>query len=355
MKSVIKTGKTIDEAIQAGLNELGATKEQAEIEILEEPSKGLFGILGGKDAVVRISVEDHFKEELLRDLRLPYVDEKTAKKQEKHIDNTPVEKAEPVVSTESEIQPVQKEESIEEPVEAPVNPVENIDATDALMQEQQEDVLAQEQHENSIEETLEEEPVNPVENIPPTYDLMEEQQEETLLEDHHQKESEEAHDDVHVEDVDVEDEPSVLLLKEMIAPIDANAKYTAQLRNHNLHITVEGQDEDSIGLLIGRRGDTLDAMQYLLSVAAHRKNLPYRKVILDINGYRKKREETLIRLAQRSAQKVKKSGRSFRLEPMNPYERRIIHSELQKMDGVHTISEGNEPYRRVVIRANRNE
>ncbi|QCX33594.1 protein jag [Caloramator sp. E03] len=121
------------------------------------------------------------------------------------------------------------------------------------------------------------------------------------------------------------------------------------------------KDEDNIlkvnlvgpkmGILIGHRGETLDAIQYLLSLVINKNNdeNSYKKVILDTENYRKKREETLVKLANRLAYKVKRYNKSITLEPMNPYERRIIHSALQNNPYVTTHSEGEEPYRKVVI------
>lgn len=105
----------------------------------------------------------------------------------------------------------------------------------------------------------------------------------------------------------------------------------------------------NMGYLIGHRGETLDALQYLTSLVVNRETEEYTRVVLDTENYRKRREETLIRLAKRIADKVSKSGKRFRLEPMNPYERRIIHFALQGDERVTTASEGDEPYRRVVI------
>jgi len=106
-----------------------------------------------------------------------------------------------------------------------------------------------------------------------------------------------------------------------------------------------------MGLLIGRRGETLDAMQYLVSLVANknRKEEGYIRVTLDTEGYRSRREETLKRLARKNAMHVRQSGRSVSMEPMNPYERRILHSALQGFNGVTTHSEGEEPNRHVVI------
>ncbi len=115
-----------------------------------------------------------------------------------------------------------------------------------------------------------------------------------------------------------------------------------------IDITGEGS-----GMLIGHHGDTLDALQYLLNLAANRREegekREYLKVTLDIEGYRAKREETLRALARKQADKVLKYKRSVMLEPMNPYERRIIHSEVQNIKGVSTNSIGSENNRKIVI------
>lgn len=105
-----------------------------------------------------------------------------------------------------------------------------------------------------------------------------------------------------------------------------------------------------MGAIIGYRGETLDSLQYLTSLVINKvKEDKYKRVILDTENYRHKREETLKRLANKIAYKVRKSGRAVKLEPMNPYERRVIHSELQNNEFVKTFSEGEEPYRKVAI------
>ncbi len=104
-----------------------------------------------------------------------------------------------------------------------------------------------------------------------------------------------------------------------------------------------------LGSLIGRHGDVLDSLQYLASLAANRVYDGFYRITLDVEGYREKREETLRRLAQKQAEKVLKFKRSFALEPMNPYERRVIHTEIQKIAGVATYSIGQDAERRIVI------
>lgn len=105
----------------------------------------------------------------------------------------------------------------------------------------------------------------------------------------------------------------------------------------------------SMGVLIGRRGETLNALQYLTSLVANKQEGPYRRVVVDTEDYRLKREATLRRLAKRMAEDVRRSGKSISLEPMNPYERRVLHATLQDHPYVTTHSEGEEPNRHVVI------
>ena len=113
-----------------------------------------------------------------------------------------------------------------------------------------------------------------------------------------------------------------------------------------LSINREGPE---MGILIGKRGQTLDALQYIISLAVNKKSESYIRVKLDTENYRARRKETLENLAKNIAFKVKRSKRSFALEPMNPYERRIIHATLQNDKYVSTKSEGEEPYRKVIV------
>ena len=118
-----------------------------------------------------------------------------------------------------------------------------------------------------------------------------------------------------------------------------------------LSINLEGED---MGILIGKRGQTLDSLQYLVSLVVNKSSSDYIRVKLDTENYRERRKETLETLAKNIAYKVKRTKRSVSLEPMNPYERRIIHSALQGNKFVETVSEGEEPYRHVVVKLKRN-
>ncbi len=125
-----------------------------------------------------------------------------------------------------------------------------------------------------------------------------------------------------------------------------NANIECFSNDKNLYIRLS---EESMGILIGRRGDTLNALQYLCSLVANRKSGSYKRVIIDTENYRTKREETLRQLARKLAEEVRRSGKKAVLEPMNPYERRVLHFALQHNKYVTTYSEGEEPNRRVVI------
>lgn len=122
------------------------------------------------------------------------------------------------------------------------------------------------------------------------------------------------------------------------------------VENNALNVKLSAEN---IGIIIGRRGETLDALQYLLGLAVNRQSDKFMRVTLDVSNYREKREETLIRLAKKLADKVERTKKNITLEPMNPYERRIIHATLQDYGQVETYSIGDEPNRKVVIRYKR--
>lgn len=140
-------------------------------------------------------------------------------------------------------------------------------------------------------------------------------------------------------------------LEKIVESMSLKASVKTKRENNNLIIDVVGINPKNKGIIIGKRGKTLDAIQYLLSIYVNKEEEEYIKVIMDIEGYRKKRKKSLVRLAKRMANKSLSSGRKVKLEPMNPYERRIIHSTLQNFEGVETFSEGEDPYRRVVIKS----
>ena len=143
-----------------------------------------------------------------------------------------------------------------------------------------------------------------------------------------------------------EGHPVETFLRDVTTEMGIDLDFTVKSGNGIVYVNITGKDT---GTIIGKRGQTLDAIQYLASIVANKESDEYVRVILDAENYRSKRERTLMNLANRLAGKVERSGRSITLEPMNPYERKVIHSTLQDHPYVTTRSEGKEPYRRVII------
>lgn len=231
MKMVEKSAKTVEEAVKSALEELKADKENVDIEILEQPSKGIFGLLGGKPAKVRVS---------LKEVKVPEI----------------------------------------------------------------------------VKETV--------------------------------KESKREKKETRILDYTLEKEKAKKFLRDVLQAMDIKAEIRLKDTNEGLYINLSGP---KMGIIIGRRGQTLDSLQYLVSLVVNKDKDRdgFIKVILDTEDYRKKREETLQRLAKRLADRVQKTGKKVELEPMNPYERRIIHYTLQEFNDITTFSEGEEPYRKVII------
>ena len=146
--------------------------------------------------------------------------------------------------------------------------------------------------------------------------------------------------------VPCEDHEALRFLKEVIKEMGLDLDITAKKGENSLYLDIQGKDS---GTIIGKRGQTLDAIQYLTSLVANKESEVYTRVVVDAENYRAKREKTLEALANRLANKVVKTKRSVKLEPMNPYERKVIHAALHDHPKVVTRSEGQDPYRRVVI------
>lgn len=157
------------------------------------------------------------------------------------------------------------------------------------------------------------------------------------------------------EDFDIENSAKVQTAKKYLTDVLhalglENFEINAIRREGNIVLDITGE---KLGVVIGRRGETLDSLQYLTILASNRTEESYCRISIDCNGYRDKRRETLESLAKRTSAKVIKQGRKIALEPMNPYERRIIHSCVAEIEGVSSHSTGVEPYRKVVIYADK--
>ena len=136
----------------------------------------------------------------------------------------------------------------------------------------------------------------------------------------------------------------------MIEDMGIDCDIESRTEGNMIKFNIMCSEESDIGIIIGKRGETLDSLQYIVNLVTNRNADTYIRVILDCNQYRSKRERSLQKLARRLADKAVQTGRDIKLEPMNPYERRIIHTYLQNDKNVNTFSQGNEPNRRVIIK-----
>lgn len=156
-----------------------------------------------------------------------------------------------------------------------------------------------------------------------------------------------------IEDILTEENmtPGLLRARQYIADIYAAMGITVTITTMRTAngIRMELRSDNKSGTIIGRRGETLDSIQYLASILVNKDSEDYCRLLLDSNGYREKRRKTLEQLTEKIARSVLRSGRSTTLEPMNPYERRIIHSKISEIEGVTSKSVGEDPYRKVVV------
>ena len=313
MKQFEAAAKTVEEAIEQGLQELGVSIGDVDVLVVEEGSKGLFGLFGSRPAKVRLTVKAS-EEDPLGDL----LEEKKSTKAKKNPEKKPEKK--------EEKKPEKKEE--EQTAESKPAP-----------------------EQKKAKKPAEKKP----EKKPET-----EKSEETPVESEEKGTEKKAKPEVRpMEKPEVTMIPAEELTEDSPAGI-AHAFLMELTKLMGVDVTIDmGTDAegnvygyingDTLGVLIGRRGETLDAVQYLTSLKVNRGREGYVRVTLDTENYRAKREDTLIRLANRMANRALRTGRKVSLEPMNPYERRIIHYALQQTEGVSTHSEGDEPNRHVVI------
>ena len=316
MKTYESTAKTVEEAITAGLAVLGASISDVDIVVLEEGSKGLFGLFGSRQARVKLTMKE--EENFFDDLT-----EKKPAKPEKPA----APKAEKPVKAEKPAAPkAERAEKAEKPAapkaEKPAAP--KAEKKSAPRSERKPAPKAEKPEVKEEKKPLPPKaPAKPLEK--PVVTMI--PNEEVVADSAAGKAQTFLKELTHLMGVEVE----------VAVGNDAEG---------NVFVSMTG---DTLGILIGRRGETLDALQYLTSLKVNRGQEGYTRVTLDTENYRAKREDTLIRLANRMANRAVKTGRKVSLEPMNPYERRIIHSALQANEAVDTHSEGDEPNRHVVI------
>lgn len=333
------TGKTTQEAIDNGLAELGVTIADVHVDVLQEGAKGLFGLFGSKPACVRLTVmedereDDHGLSDLLGSFSLNEQKKKSAPKPAAPKAVAPKPEAKPDMPK-AEAKPEKKPEKKPEiklekkpemkpetkPEVKPAAPKADAKPEAPKPPRERKPRPARPAREESEKRDFA--PMIPAETFAPTEPPV-----------------------IHPEDTPAGRAQKFLMdvTDRMGVKVDV---YVDDSKADNLSIHMIG---DTLGILIGRRGETLDALQYLTSLQVNKGREGYIRVTLDTENYRAKREDSLRRLAQRMANRAVKTGRKVVLEPMNPYERRVLHTALQNHPAVTTHSEGEEPNRRVVI------
>lgn len=321
MAFVEKTGKSVDEAVAAALEELKITAAEAVIEVLEEGKKGFFGF-GRKDARVRVSVKEAPAAE---EAAAPApVAEKTVSEAASEAVNAVKEAADIAVSTVAK-----KAESVK--AEA-VGAAEDFSkkAADAAEDFGKKAEAAKDDAVDSAISAL-----------------------NALKSEHYGRErSERPRREFREPRKYAVNDEAVNAAREFLQKvfnamrIDVVMEKFINKYDGSVTLRLHGAD---MGILIGKHGQTLDSLQYLTNLVANKNSTERVRVVIDVEDYRDRRIETLTRLARRLADKVKRTGERVALEPMNPHERKIIHMALQRDNRVTTLSEGDDPFRHVVI------
>ncbi len=292
MESIEVSAKTVEDAVLEAAIQLGTTRDKVAYEVITQPTSGFLGI-GGRKAVIRA----HQKSDEEIEAKL-----KADKEMEKLLERVNEKKETP-----KPVEPVKKAEAPKKP-EKPAE-VKKPAAPKAEAPKTKPEVKKEEKKEASapVPAPKPEKPAVPVDTAP------------------------------------VEK-----FLKDVFGAMgmEVTVAITQNPQEREMNITLDGAD---MGVLIGKRGQTLDSLQYLSSLVVNKNTEDYIRVKVDTENYRERRKATLENLAKNIAQKVKRTRKPVSLEPMNPYERRVIHSALQNDKFVCTHSEGEEPYRRVVV------
>ena len=279
-----KWGVDVEEAVKLALMDLKCSRDEVEVTVLEQPSKGFFGI-GSKLAKVRVEKKKTEEKEAADDI----------------YDEAAINAAKSVSESAAEQKPKEKFKDKPHTKDNNKRNRKNKNRNEKKSGEHKRDLA-----ESSL-------------NI--------EVVDKSKLQD-------------------VEEHEALDFLKDITEKMGLNLGFSVKAGDDVVYIEMDGKDS---GTIIGKRGQTLDSIQYLTSLVINKDRDKYIKVVIDAENYRAKRQKTLEQLANRLAAKVVKTKKYVRLEPMNPYERKIIHATLQQNPEVSTRSEGEEPYRRVVI------
>jgi spoIIIJ-associated protein len=287
MRSSEKWGVDVETAVDLALKELKVDREDAEIEVIEESSNGFLGI-GSKLARVRVTVKEDAESQTKEKATFDDIDAILAGLPENSAQKLPDE-------VRAEYDKYEAEER------------EDARAREKAREGEKKHSKSKKKYNLSLEDTM----LYEVKKLEP-----------------------------------VEGHPLETFLRDIAEQMGIDLDFTVKANDELVFVEITGKDT---GTIIGKRGSTLDAVQCLASYVVNKDSGKYIRVILDAENYRSKREKTLVNLANRLAGKVERTRRSVTLEPMNPYERKVIHCTLQSHPNVRTRSEGKDPYRKVII------
>lgn len=318
MRTIEASGKTIDEAIFKGLKELEVSIDEVEIDIVQHETKGILGI-GAKPAIVKMTerepeqivVPDYMNEAERRANRRR--EDRPRRDRGNRRDERPHREDKPRRSEEAA-------EAKEETITVAEEISENGEVREEIAEEVSEVRSPRRERNNRRERS-----------------------------NRREREEQSAKPKIEYTLEAAENNEAAQFLREMLRLMNIDAQVLANVSEEDgVRLRIESS---GMGVLIGHRGETLDAIQYLTSLHVNRsrKEHGFTRITVDTEGYRDRREETLARLARKVASQVRSTGRARTLEPMNPYERRVLHATLQNNPYVTTYSEGEEPNRRVVI------
>lgn len=297
MDSARVSARNYDEALTKALIELGTTSDNVDVEIIERGTNGFLGVFGVKPWTLKVTIKKSSDTEKKNSSEKKYEKQKEQK--------SPIEKKE-----------VEKKETAPEKVETVVEEV--------IVEEKEASVKSEESVDEYAQFYGEEEPSSTSRRVL-TNDELEQ----------------------------IRDRADAFLKDFFTAMnLPAHAVYNFSFKTNELSIVIES--EEDLGVLIGKRGQTLDSLQYILSLVVNKNSESYIRIKLDTENYRKKRKDKLEILAKNIAAKVKKTGKFTELEPMNAYERRIIHAALQGDNMVSTKSVGEEPFRHITVYPKKN-
>lgn len=337
MNSVVVSAKTLDEAITNALLQLGASSDQVNIEVLEEGSKGFMGLFS-KSFKVRATLKDG--EEPVVEASEPISNVKVTSAAEEEAAAKPE-------TVKEETAPVQQ------PIEAVTVTGEKVVIDDTIEKRLREANSAREAKGGNREERRDRREGRRDDRRDRRRDDRRDRREnrEESLENREEEAQAKPAFDAPVYEIPADAEEVQAKVKAFLTELlgAMGIQVAIETRFSPEGIMEVSIDGEGMGVIIGKRGATLDSLQYLATLVVNKGRADHVRLKLDTEGYRARRQETLEKLAINLAKKVKRTGHRVVLEPMNPYERRIIHSVLQADRAVETHSDGEEPYRKVII------